>query len=67
MFREVHGVADAKKIMMVGETDDRPVTIKDLKNGNIEISVGDSGASITKAQAKFLADQLNSAILRKAP
>jgi hypothetical protein len=61
---EVHGVVDAKKIMMVGETDNVPVKIVDRPNQKIEIVIGSTGASLTVEQAEFIATQLRNAIRR---
>jgi len=67
-MREIHGVADAEKIMMLGETDNISVKVVDRPNQKIEIivgsSCGSSCASLTTEQAEFIANQLMNAIKR---
>jgi hypothetical protein len=56
-MKEIHGVADAKKIMMVGETDDTDVRIED-GNGRVILISPDSPVSLTPEHARAIAEFL---------
>lgn len=62
-MRQIHGIADAKKVMMVGETDDTEIRIVDGHN-RILLSVPCHLSSLTTEQARYIAKQLIDAAVR---
>lgn len=64
-MREIHGLADPKRITAVGAADDRPVTVTDLSDGvAVSISGETFGSKLTPEQAEWLAKQLIAAARR---
>ena len=63
-MRQIHGIADAKKIMMIGETDDIEVKIVDDINQRVILMTAERASSLTTEQARWLAKCLLDSALR---
>ncbi len=59
-MKEIHGVADAKKIVMVGAIDEIRVEVTDGPSGTVDININSQAyaARMTPEQADFLASHL---------
>ncbi|HEY1858695.1 hypothetical protein [Acidocella sp.] len=66
-MREIHGIADAKRVMMVGQTDDTAVTVSDGANVIFLSIPAEKTVGLTPEQARFIAKQLIEAACRKDP
>jgi methyl coenzyme M reductase beta subunit len=62
-MRIISGVADAKKVMMVGETDDTDVRVIDGK-GRVCLQNTSGFSSLTTEQARYLASCLEASANR---